>query len=173
MRPGVKGISLFLVPKFLVNDDGSLGARNDLVCASIEHKMGIHGSPTAVMAFGEGGWRHRLVDRRVQQGPGLHVYDDGAMPRQRRSEGVGSRNVSYQHALAYARERVRGNFAGCAPGEQKPILHHPGCPPHADGHEVAHGGYAHAGLLRCRRDGPRPCGKRFGGASDISRESIC
>src|SRR5579862_1439618 len=50
---GTKGISLFIVPKFLVNDDGSLGPRNDLICASIEHKMGIHGSPTAVMAFGE------------------------------------------------------------------------------------------------------------------------
>ena len=50
---GTKGISLFVVPKFLVNADGSLGERNDLVCASIEHKMGIHGSPTAVMAFGE------------------------------------------------------------------------------------------------------------------------
>ena len=50
---GVKGISLYLVPKYLVNDDGSLGARNDLVCASIEHKMGIHASSTAVMAFGE------------------------------------------------------------------------------------------------------------------------
>ncbi len=53
--PGVKGISLFIAPKFLVNADGSLGARNDLVCASIEHKLGIHGSPTAVMSFGEKG----------------------------------------------------------------------------------------------------------------------
>src|SRR5574343_538437 len=52
---GVKGISLFLVPKFLVNADGSLGARNDAWCASIEHKMGIHGSSTAVMIFGEKG----------------------------------------------------------------------------------------------------------------------
>lgn len=51
--PGLKGISLFLVPKFLVNDDGSLGKRNDLICASIEHKLGIHGSPTAVMSYGE------------------------------------------------------------------------------------------------------------------------
>src|SRR3546814_5844057 len=49
---GVKGISLFIVPKFLVNDDGSLGARNDVWCASIEHKLGIHGSPTAVLLYG-------------------------------------------------------------------------------------------------------------------------
>ena len=51
---GIKGISLFLVPKFLVNDDGSLGERNDVRCVSIEHKMGIHASPTAVLAFGDG-----------------------------------------------------------------------------------------------------------------------
>ena len=52
---GVKGISLFLVPKFLVNADGSLGARNDVRCVSIEHKLGIHASPTCVLAFGERG----------------------------------------------------------------------------------------------------------------------
>src|SRR5690606_24081724 len=50
---GAKGISLFLVPKYLLNSDGSLGTRNDVVCAAIEHKMGIHGSPTAVLNFGE------------------------------------------------------------------------------------------------------------------------
>jgi alkylation response protein AidB-like acyl-CoA dehydrogenase len=55
--PGVKGISLFLCPKYLVNDDGSLGERNDLACTSIEHKMGIHGSPTASMSFGDCGAR--------------------------------------------------------------------------------------------------------------------
>jgi alkylation response protein AidB-like acyl-CoA dehydrogenase len=50
---GVKGISLFVVPKFMVNDDGSLGERNDAYCVSIEHKLGIHASPTAIMAFGD------------------------------------------------------------------------------------------------------------------------
>ena len=53
--PGTKGISCFIVPKFLVNEDGSLGARNDVRCVSIEHKLGIHASPTCVMAFGEPG----------------------------------------------------------------------------------------------------------------------
>jgi acyl-CoA dehydrogenase len=52
--PGTKGISLFLVPKFLVGEDGSLGARNDVFCASIEHKLGIHGSPTCTMIYGDG-----------------------------------------------------------------------------------------------------------------------
>ena len=123
--PGVKGISLFLVPKFLVNDDGSLGARNDLVCASIEHKMGIHGSPTAVMAFGEKdgaiGW---LIG---EENKGLG-YMFTMMNHARVNvglEGVGIAERSYQHALAYARERVQGTPLGCAPGEQKPILHHP------------------------------------------------
>ena len=50
---GVKGISLFVVPKFLVNDDGSLGDRNDVKCVSIEHKLGIHASPTCVMSYGD------------------------------------------------------------------------------------------------------------------------
>src|SRR5690606_33484844 len=52
--PGVKGISLFIVPKFIVAADGSLGARNDVYCASLEHKLGIHASPTAVMLYGSG-----------------------------------------------------------------------------------------------------------------------
>ena len=60
---GVKGISLFIVPKFLVNADGSLGARNDVRCLSIEHKLGIHASPTCVLAFGETGRRDRLSRR--------------------------------------------------------------------------------------------------------------
>ncbi|MFX8972705.1 acyl-CoA dehydrogenase, partial [Acinetobacter baumannii] len=52
---GVKGISLFIVPKYRVDDDGRIGARNDVACASLEHKLGIHGSPTAVLAFGDTG----------------------------------------------------------------------------------------------------------------------
>jgi alkylation response protein AidB-like acyl-CoA dehydrogenase len=62
--PGVKGISLFLVPKFLVNADGSLGERNDLICASIEHKMGIHGSADRRHVLRRQGRRHRLPGRR-------------------------------------------------------------------------------------------------------------
>jgi acyl-CoA dehydrogenase len=66
---GVKGISLFLVPKFLVNDDGSLGARNDVQCVSIEHKLGIHASPTAVLAYGDHGGAVRLPGRRRESRP--------------------------------------------------------------------------------------------------------
>src|SRR5690606_22057448 len=63
--PGVKGISLFIVPKHLVNDDGTPGARNDVYCASIEHKLGIHGSPTAVLIYG---------DDKGEVGPGAIGY---------------------------------------------------------------------------------------------------
>ena len=83
--PGVKGISLFIAPKFLVNADGSLGERNDLVCASIEHKMGIHASATAVMAFGEEGWCHRLIVGEPNRGLEYMFPDDESRPPQRRS----------------------------------------------------------------------------------------
>ncbi len=123
--PGVKGISLFLVPKFLVNDDGSLGARNDLVCASIEHKLGIHASPTAVMSFGEKdgaiGW---LIG---EANKGL-AYMFTMMNHARLNIGMEGLSVSeraYQHALAYARERVQGAPIGDRSGQVKPILHHP------------------------------------------------
>ena len=83
--PGVKGISLFIVPKFLVNRDGSLGARNDLVCASIEHKLGIHGSPTAVMSFGDKGGAIGLSRRRAQSRPRIYVHHDEPRPAECRA----------------------------------------------------------------------------------------
>ena len=123
--PGVKGISLFIAPKFLVNADGSLGERNDLICASIEHKMGIHGSATAVMSFGDkGGAIGYLVG---EPNRGLE-YMFTMMNHARLNvglEGVGVSERSYQHALAYARERVQGRIVGDKSGEKKPILHHP------------------------------------------------
>ncbi|HJW25601.1 MAG TPA: acyl-CoA dehydrogenase [Rhodocyclaceae bacterium] len=123
--PGVKGISMFVVPKFLVNKDGSLGERNDLVCASIEHKMGIHGSPTAVMAFGE---KQGAVGYLVgEAGKGL-AYMFTMMNHARLNvglEGVAIAERAYQHALAYARERVQGAPIGHKSGETRTILHHP------------------------------------------------
>jgi alkylation response protein AidB-like acyl-CoA dehydrogenase len=123
--PGVKGISLFVVPKFLVNADGSLGARNDLVCASIEHKMGIHGSPTAVMAFGENAGAIGYLVGEVNKGLG---YMFTMMNHARVNigvEGVGIAERAYQHALSYARERVQGAPIGDKSGETKSIIHHP------------------------------------------------
>ena len=122
--PGVKGISLFLVPKFMVNADGSLGARNDVACASIEHKLGIHGSPTCVMAFGEqGGAVGYLLG---QTNRGLEYMF--VMMNEAR-HGVGLQGVAlgeraYQHALAYAAERKQGRDA--VTGEALVTIdHHP------------------------------------------------
>jgi len=123
--PGLRGISLFLVPKFLVNDDGSLGARNDLICASIEHKLGIHGSPTAVMSYGEKEGAVGYLIGEENKGVG---YMFTMMNHARVNvglEGVGIAERAYQHALWYARERVQGAIVGDKSGEKKPILHHP------------------------------------------------
>lgn len=123
--PGLKGISLFLVPKFLVNDDGSLGQRNDLICASIEHKMGIHGSPTAVMSYGEKEGAVGYLIGEENKGVG---YMFTMMNHARVNvglEGVGIAERAYQHALWYARERVQGKIVGDKSDEKKTILHHP------------------------------------------------
>jgi alkylation response protein AidB-like acyl-CoA dehydrogenase len=123
---GVKGISLFVVPKVMVNDDGSLGARNDVSCVSIEHKLGIHASPTAVMAYGEkGGAVGYLVG---EENRGLE-YMFIMMNLARFSvgmEGVGISERAYQRAVAYARDRVQGKPVGLDKNVAKaPIIDHP------------------------------------------------
>ena len=123
---GVKGISLFVVPKFLVNDDGSLGARNDVRCVSIEHKLGIHASPTAILAYGDnGGAVGYLVGN---ENHGLE-YMFIMMNLARFSvgmEGVGIAERSYQRAVAYARDRVQGKAVGTGKGDPAgPIIGHP------------------------------------------------
>jgi alkylation response protein AidB-like acyl-CoA dehydrogenase len=121
---GVKGISLFVVPKFMVNPDGSLGARNDAYCVSIEHKLGIHASPTCVMALGDnGGAIGTLVG---QENHGLK-YMFVMMNAARFAvglEGVALGESAYQHAVAYARDRVQGRaIEGSASGVA--IIKHP------------------------------------------------
>ena len=123
---GVKGISLFVVPKVLVNDDGTLGARNDVACASLEHKLGIHASPTAVMVFGDkGGAIGYLVG---EENRGLE-YMFIMMNLARFSvgmEGVGISERAYQRAVAYARDRVQGRAAGIEKGAATgAIIDHP------------------------------------------------
>ena len=122
---GVKGISLFIVPKFLVDADGSLGARNDVKCVSIEHKLGIHASPTAVMAYGDGeGAIGYLVG---EENRGLE-YMFTMMNFARLEvgvEGVALAERSYQHALDYARQRVQGREIGVKAGARVTIIHHP------------------------------------------------
>ena len=122
---GVKGISLFIVPKFLVNADGSLGERNDAWCVSIEHKLGIHASPTAVMAFGErGGAVGYLVGEENRGLEYMFVMMNVAR------FGVGLEGVSvceraYQRARDYARERTQGTDIGVRGGPRVPIIVHP------------------------------------------------
>ncbi len=122
---GVKGISLFLVPKFLVNPDGSLGARNDVRCVSLEHKLGIHGSPTAVLAFGDqGGAAGWLVG---EENRGLE-YMFITMNAARYSvglEGIGLAERAYQVALQYSKERLQGPELGTKSKEKVAILRHP------------------------------------------------
>ena len=121
---GIKGLSLFVVPKYLVNADSSLGDRNDVYCVSIEHKLGIHASPTAVLAFGDnGGATGYLVG---EENRGLQ-YMFVMMNAARFSvglQGVAIAERAYQHALTYARERVQGPEAGVRGGDKVPIIRH-------------------------------------------------
>jgi 3-(methylthio)propanoyl-CoA dehydrogenase len=122
---GVRGISLFLVPKFLVNPDGSLGARNDVHCLSVERKLGIHASPTCVLAYGQNGGA--VAELIGEENRGLE-YMFIMMNAARYSvgiEGVGLAERAYQTALQYARERVQGTEAGVRGGARVPIVRHP------------------------------------------------
>ena len=124
---GTKGISLFLVPKFLVNDDGSLGTRNDVACIGLEEKLGIHASPTCVMAFGENdgaiGWLVGAENRgmacmfTMMNNARLHVG----------LQGVGVAERATQHALAYAVERKQGRAPGASKDDNEAvaIINHP------------------------------------------------
>ena len=122
---GVKGISLFIVPKFLVNADGSLGARNDVKCVSIEHKLGINASPTCVLAYGDDkGAVGYLVG---EENRGLE-YMFIMMNHARLGvglEGVAIAERAYQHAREYARTRVQGRAIGQKSGDRVTIIHHP------------------------------------------------
>jgi len=122
---GVKGISLFVVPKFLVNADGSLGARNDVHCVSIEHKLGIKASPTAVLQYGDkGGAIGTLVG---QENRGLE-YMFVMMNAARFSVGIQGISVAdraYQKAVQYARDRVQSRPVDGSLNTAAPIIHHP------------------------------------------------
>ncbi|PXX44463.1 acyl-CoA dehydrogenase [Aquitalea magnusonii] len=122
---GVKGISLFIVPKFLVNADGSLGARNDVRCVSLEHKLGIHGSPTAVMSFGDNGGAVGYLVGEANKGLG---YMFTMMNHARLGVGVEGMSVSeraYQKAVEYARDRVQSRAVGSPDPAGVAIIKHP------------------------------------------------
>ena len=123
---GTRGISLFLVPKFLVNADGSLGARNDLIAASLEHKLGIHASPTAVMKYGEKG--DGAVGYLVgEENRGLNTMFI-MMNAARLAvgvQGVAIAERAMQRAHDYANERKQGRGPGTPASEMSPIIVHP------------------------------------------------
>lgn len=123
--PGSKGISLFLVPKFLVKEDGSLGPRNDLRCIRLEEKLGIHASPTCVMSYGEdGGATGYLVGAENRGLDGMFIMMNNARLHVG-LEGVAIAERAYQQARAFARERVQGKPVTARDGQKLPILHHP------------------------------------------------
>ncbi|MBL8275497.1 MAG: acyl-CoA dehydrogenase [Pelomonas sp.] len=122
---GVKGISLFLVPKFLVNADGSLGARNDAHCVSIEHKMGIKASPTAVLQFGDHGGAIGTLIGEENRGLEYMFIMMNAARYGVGIQGIGIADRAYQKAVAYAKDRVQSRpVDGSKPGSAA-IIHHP------------------------------------------------
>jgi alkylation response protein AidB-like acyl-CoA dehydrogenase len=123
--PGTKGISLFLVPKFLVDDDGSLGERNDVRCVSIEHKMGIHASPTCVMSYGdEGGAVGELVGEENQGMRAMFTMMNAAR-LEVGVQGLAISEAAYQKAYDYSLERLQGKEVGGEGAGPVPIVVHP------------------------------------------------
>ena len=122
--PGTKGISTFIVPKFLLDDDGLPTIRNDVSCTSIEHKLGIHGSPTCVLQFGDtSGATGYLIG---SENRGME-YMFTMMNNARLSvgvQGVAIAERAYQDAVAYANERTQGRALGAAAGTSSPIIEH-------------------------------------------------
>ena len=123
--PGTRGISLFIVPKFVVNDDGSIGQENDIKCLSIEHKLGIHASPTCVLQFGDNGGATGYIVG--EENSGMR-YMFTMMNQARLAvglEGLAVADRAYQQALDYALERMQGRRADTPKGESVPIIDHP------------------------------------------------
>jgi len=121
--PGTKGISLFVIPKFLVNQDGSLGTRNDARCHSVEHKLGIHGSPTCTMVYGDesGAVAYLLGEENRGMNCMFTMMNNARLAVG--LQGVGIAERATQAALGYARERRQGRAAGV--NGSAPIIAHP------------------------------------------------
>lgn len=123
--PGTKGISTFIVPKYLVNPDGSLGERNDISCVSIEHKLGIHGSPTCVLSFGDGDGAVGYLVGEEHQGMHYMFTMMNSARLQVGLQGLGVAERALQDAAAFAAERRQGRAIGAPRGESTPIVEHP------------------------------------------------
>ncbi|ELX13067.1 acyl-CoA dehydrogenase/oxidase [Janthinobacterium sp. HH01] len=122
--PGVKGISLFIVPKFLVNADGTLGARNDAHCVSIEHKLGIKASPTAVLQFGDHGGAIGTLVGEENRGLEYMFIMMNAARFGVGLQGIGLAERAYQKAVAFAKDRVQSRDLAGSAGPVS-IIHHP------------------------------------------------
>jgi butyryl-CoA dehydrogenase len=122
--PGVKGISLFIVPKFLVNADGSVGARNDAHCVSIEHKLGIKASPTAVLQFGDHGGAIGTLVGEENRGLEYMFIMMNAARFGVGLQGIGLAERAYQKAVAFAKDRVQSRDLAGSAGPVS-IIHHP------------------------------------------------
>ena len=122
--PGTKGLSLFVVPTYLLNDAGTPGERNDVICAGLEHKLGIHASPTCVMKFGEGDGAVGYLVGQENRGLNTMFIMMNAARLAVGVQGVAVAERATQHALAYAQERRQGRAVGGKPGEMAPIVEH-------------------------------------------------
>ncbi|VVE58294.1 3-methylmercaptopropionyl-CoA dehydrogenase [Pandoraea horticolens] len=123
--PGVKGISLFIVPKFNVDAEGNLGARNDVHCVSIEHKLGIKASPTAVLQFGDNGGATGYLVGEENRGLEYMFIMMNAARFAVGMQGVAVADRAYQHAVAYARERLQSRPVDGSSRDAVSIIHHP------------------------------------------------
>jgi alkylation response protein AidB-like acyl-CoA dehydrogenase len=122
---GVKGISLFVVPKFMVNKDGSLGARNDVHCVSIEHKMGIKASPTAVLQYGDHGGAVGYIVGQENRGLEYMFIMMNAARYGVGVQGIAIAERAYQQAVNFSRDRVQSRPVDGSMATSAPIIHHP------------------------------------------------
>ena len=122
---GIKGISLFVVPKFLFNADGSLGARNDVHCVSIEHKLGIKASPTAVLQYGDHGGATGFLVGQENRGLEYMFIMMNAARYAVGVQGIAIADRAYQKAVQYARDRVQSRPVDGSVKAAAPIIHHP------------------------------------------------
>jgi len=120
--PGTKGISVFIVPKFLLNEDGSIGDANSLECVSLEHKLGIHCSPTAVMSF-EDATGYLIGEEQTGMRSMFTMMNSARLSVG--LEGLALAERSYQQAVQYSFDRTQGGRPGLAKGEAAPIVEHP------------------------------------------------
>ncbi|MFN3569094.1 MAG: acyl-CoA dehydrogenase [Polaromonas sp.] len=122
---GVKGISLFVVPKFMVGKDGALGARNDVHCVSIEHKMGIKASPTAVLQYGDKGGAVGYIVGQENRGLEYMFIMMNSARYAVGMQGIAIAERAYQKAVTFAKDRVQSRPVDGSINASAPIIHHP------------------------------------------------